>query len=202
MNQSRFKTLAGAAAALATQMALASGAQAKLTEVETGGVTAVENDGVVTEVYELPVDGTLYDVTFSSSSTPGGTPFASYTDAARAAGALGNELKSIGFPPVEYCPPSPASCRIFTRVRPPTNLLAAVLTITSSAFSVGTPGGDTTNGIYAVWTAGSAPPVLTTSVPEPPPAALLGIGMAGVAGARAFRRKKKPGQASPREVNA
>jgi hypothetical protein len=42
---------------------------------------------------------------------------------------------------------------------------------------------------YAIWTSESNP----VTVPEPPPLALLGVGMAGVAAARAVRRKKKSG---------
>lgn len=197
MNQSRFRTLASAAAALATQMALASGAQAKVTEVENGGVTAVENDGVLTEVYDLTVDGTSYDVTFSS--TPGGIVFPTYETMDDTAGsqdaakALGNELKSLGFPIIAHCPSSPGwSCELFIRDNPSHNVVASILTVTSSMFSVTA---DVVRGgpepLYAVWTSGSSPPALTPSVPEPPPAALLGIGMAGVAGARALRRKKK-----------
>jgi hypothetical protein len=55
MNQSRFPTLASAAAALATQMALASGAQAAV-------VPVTNISGAVTGADGLVVDGSTYDV--------------------------------------------------------------------------------------------------------------------------------------------
>jgi len=188
MNQSRFATLAGAAAALATHMALASGAQAKVTEIESGGVTAVEDNGVLTELYDLPVDGTPYDVTFSSSGMSGGTLFPSAEDATV---ALANELQSLGFPFVEDCPTSVGwSCSIFTRTKPGHNVVMVYLNVTGSTVDPAPRGLPLADQAYAVWTAGSPPPTLA-SVPEPPPAALLGIGVAGVAAARALSRKKK-----------
>jgi hypothetical protein len=98
MNQARFSTLATAAAALVTHMALTSGAQAKVTEITNKGVTAYENDGVLTEIYELPVDGTSYDVTFDPSGTADGKYFPSLEAAIVASKALENEIESLGLP--------------------------------------------------------------------------------------------------------
>jgi hypothetical protein len=195
MNQARFSTLATAAAALVTQMALTSGAQAKVTEItnEDTGATAYENDGVLTEIYELPFNGTSYDVTFDPSGTADGKYFPSLHAAYLASQALADEIGSLGapFPFIAGCPSSPDwSCRIVT---PHQDNLAAIVLVTSATVSA-LEGGISPGQpyVYAVWTAGSPPPTLT-SVPEPPPAALLGVGMAGVAAARALRRKKKSG---------
>jgi hypothetical protein len=196
MNQARFSTLATAAAALVTQMALTSGAQAKVTEITNTvtGATAYENDDVLTEIYELPVTvgGPSYDVTFDPSGTADGKYFPNLAAAMVASGVLEKEIESLGapYPFITGCPSLPDwSCGIVT---PHLDNLAAVVFVTSQTVSLGTGISFGQPYVWAVWTAGSPPPVLT-SVPEPPPAALLGIGMAGVAAARVLRRKKKFG---------
>ena len=102
MNQARFSTLATAAAALVTQMALTSGAQAKVTEITNTvtGATAYENDDVLTEIYELPVTvgGPSYDVTFDPSGTADGKYFPNLAAAMVASGVLEKEIESLGAP--------------------------------------------------------------------------------------------------------
>jgi hypothetical protein len=196
MNQARFSTLATAAAALVTQMALTSGAQAKVTETTNTvtGATAYENDDVLTEIYELPVTvgGPSYDVTFDPSGTADGKYFPNLAAAMVASGVLEKEIESLGapYPFIAGCPSLPDwSCGIVT---PHLDNLAAVVFVTSQTVSLGT-------GISLVNpTCGRSGPrgprrLCSRPCPEPPPAALLGIGMAGVAAARVLRRKKKFG---------
>jgi len=107
MNQSRFTTLAAAAAALASQMALASGAKAGVVPIiqdSTLGSTLVAIDG-------LDVDGTSYDVTFLHDNAHNRPvpKFADYSEAYAASQTLGGELVQLENEYLGSNPPSSLS---------------------------------------------------------------------------------------------
>jgi hypothetical protein len=204
MNPSRFPSLATAAAALAAQMAFAQDAQAR--------VVPIIHDSTLTGIDGLDVDGTLYDVTFVAD-TGGKSPAPEFTtvhSAHVASKVLGHELKHLENeylrvdyrdpPYIKGCPHDYDEfvCNIITRDKSPKVLgveLGFVANVTAF-YSIATidhpPRPDDTHIVgfdYAIWTSESNP----VTVPEPPPLALLGVGMAGVAAARAVRRKKKSG---------
>jgi len=178
MNRFRFSTLATAAAALATQMTFAPDASAAVT-----GFDGIE------------VDGTLYDVNFVPVGDVAPTPvFTSLDSANSASQALEDELFSYWQVHGEFVV---RGCGYLCQIVTPDSSQEAFgskLFIDTNNFAVHvistvlTQPSPSPDLDYAIWT---AEPVMT--VPEPSPATLLGIGMAGVAGARAVRRKTKSG---------
>jgi PEP-CTERM motif len=203
MNHSRFPTLAAAAAALATQMAFAPGAHAR--------VVPIIHDSTLTGIDGLDVDGTLYDMTFvrdTGDRPPPPADFKGPNDADAASRVLGKELVALedkylmDHRSVLYfkgCPDAEIvfDCGILTPDRSPSVFgaeLAFVYNIIAfdRVFTVDTAPTPTNNRFvgydYAVWTTVHSAPV----VPEPSPLVLLGVGMAGVAAAGALRRRTKP----------
>jgi hypothetical protein len=195
MNQSRFPTLASAAAALATQMALASGAQAAV-------VPVTNISGAVTGADGLVVDGNTYDVTFEADTgqSPPTPFFASVTMATDASTALGTALSTFRSEGDDYIVSCPMSSHyVCTLITPAPSVFGVALAVDTQSMPVdfihtltGPPDlttGPTPRGaVYAIWA--SAP---SMAVPEPTSMALLGVGMAGLAAARAVRRKKTSG---------
>lgn len=198
MNQSRFPTLAAAAAALAAQTAAPQQAQA--------GVVPIIP--VLTEIDGLEVNGTLYDVTFVPDSGPPVPQFTSEGDARAASVALGAELVAL------LKTEAPPSLSIFTAFGDAKNVQAFEVVLgssssnsTSTFFEILGPQGFSSStinstltfltlfpflpapfvtdgtGDYAIWT--------SATVPEPSSWVLMGVGMASVAAAGAVRRKKK-----------
>jgi hypothetical protein len=198
MNQSRrFSTLAAAAAALASQMALASGANA--------AIVPIIHDFTLTGIDGLDVDGTDYNVRFVAATRGAAPPipeFATLNDAARASRVLGRELETLEdgylssdtYLPIEACPRHNSfDCGFITPDKSAKAFGAELGFVANiiAAYSVTTldqaPRPHDSRDIgydYAVWTS-------ATTVPEPSPIALLGVGMAGLAAARAVRGKKK-----------
>jgi hypothetical protein len=192
MNQSRFPTLASAAAALATQMALASGAQAAV-------VPVTNISGAVTGADGLVVDGSTYDVTFEADTgqSPPTPFFASVTMATDAWTALGTALSTFRSEGDDYIVSCPMSSHyLCTLITPAPSVFGVALAVDTQSMPIHTLTGppDLTTGptprgaVYAIWASASS-----MAVPEPTSMAQLGVGMAGLAAARAVRRKKTSG---------
>jgi len=195
MRSSRHSTLATAAAALATQMAFAQGAGAAVTPVIVNSNLAGV-DGLTT-------GGTTYDVSFVGHAYNSGEPnfafeFPTPADATVASDALEVELLALAKVPT----PSPfqvSGCGFKTSgeqqcvVSTPfkhvgianSYFIDFVLSSVNGVVSTDRPWLGFGAYDYAVWT-----PETVSSVPEPATLTLMGIGLAGVAGARARRRKK------------
>jgi hypothetical protein len=169
-------------------MALASGAQAAVVFVKN-------NNGVLTGVDGLVVDGSTYDVTFEADTgqNPPTPFFTSVTMATDAATALKGPLSFHDDPDIIGCPSGiDYLCQIIT---PAPSVFGVELSVDTQSFPVdfvhtisGQPNPANepfpAGANYAIWTSAEV------AAPEPPPLALLGIGMAGVAAARTVRRKK------------
>jgi len=202
MNQSRFPTLATAAAALATQMALAPGAEAT-------AVPIIQNS-TLTGIDGLDVQGTLYDVTFVPDTGVPVPQFKTESSALAASQVLGVELVTLS---TLATPPSFRIFTVFGESTPFANVIP-------SAFEVVLGNGNVvprsfeilgplaffpqSNGTASEFFDspiviepipfsgnGSGDYAIFTAVPEPSSLVLLGVGMAGVAAAGAVRRKKK-----------
>ena len=204
MNQSRFPTLAAAAAALAAQTALPEWARAD--------VVPIVQNSVLTGIDGLDVDGTVYNVTFVPDSGPPVPQFKTAGEASRASNVLGNELLTL------LKTATPSSLSIFTAYgESGKNVLAYEVVLGSNlanniatVFEILGPAGfsgslsNTTSlevvselgpffipapfvtdgtGDYAIWA--------SAAVPEPSTLVLMGVGGAGLAAAGAARRKKK-----------
>jgi hypothetical protein len=110
VNQSRFRTLATAAAALATQTALPQWAQA--------GVVPIIPSSVLTGIDGLDVNGTIYNVTFVPDTGAPVPQFKTAGEALTASNALGTELLAL------LNTATPASLSIFTAFGDSKNVIA------------------------------------------------------------------------------
>jgi hypothetical protein len=178
-------------------MAFAPGAMATVVPLTNG-------DGAVTGVDGLVVDGSTYDVTFEADKgqSPPAPFFTSVALAEDASAALGSALatfRSEGDRFIVNCPTPTSGKYMCYIITPAPSVFGVSLSVDTQSSPVdfiktitGQP--NVANGPfpaganYAIWTSASS----GSSVPEASPLALMGIGMAGVAAARAVRRKKKP----------
>ena len=152
----------------------------------------------------LEPDGTSYDVTFlhDNGHNRPVPEFATFSEARAASETLGGDLVQLEDEYLGSNPPSvllidgcPKGDEFLCYINTPDNtkqMFAAEITfdaniVASYSISVHnqqSPPCDNSCD-YAIWTS------VQTSVPEPPPLALLAVGMAGIAAARVVRRRKK-----------